>query len=57
MGPLLEFLVNGAGLRQGSNWIPADFFPTRLSDEHLETLIGAAPTPTKTCCACGVGLL
>ena len=27
---------------KGSNWIPADSFPTRITDESLETLIRAA---------------
>lgn len=34
------FVVNGIPiLCKGSNWIPADSFPTRLTDEHLEYLI------------------
>ena len=42
-GRSFEFLVNGVPVfAKGSNWIPADSFPTRLSDEHLETLIRAA---------------
>ncbi|MBI5568163.1 MAG: glycoside hydrolase family 2 protein, partial [Chloroflexi bacterium] len=37
------FVVNGLPIfAKGSNWIPADSFPTRLTDEHLENLIRAA---------------
>ena len=37
------FVVNGVPIfAKGSNWIPADSFPTRISDEHLEGLIRAA---------------
>uniref|UniRef100_UPI0035AEE5FD glycoside hydrolase family 2 protein n=1 Tax=Promineifilum sp. TaxID=2664178 RepID=UPI0035AEE5FD len=45
-GRSFEFLVNGVPIfAKGSNWIPADSFPTRLTDESLEALIrGAAET-------------
>ena len=37
------FVVNGVPIfAKGSNWIPADSFPTRISDEYLEGLIRAA---------------
>ena len=37
------FVVNGVPIfAKGSNWIPADSFPTRITDEHLERLIRAA---------------
>ena len=39
-GRSFKFLVNGIPIfAKGSNWIPADSFPTRISDEHLEMLI------------------
>jgi beta-mannosidase len=39
-GKSFTFVVNGVPIfAKGSNWIPADSFPTRLTDEHLETLI------------------
>jgi beta-mannosidase len=42
-GRSFKFLVNGLPVfARGSNWIPADSFPTRVSDEHLEMLIRAA---------------
>lgn len=45
-GRSFEFLVNGVPIfAKGSNWIPADSFPTRISDDYLEALIrGAAET-------------
>lgn len=45
-GRSFEFVVNGRRIfAKGSNWIPADSFPTHISDEHLEALIrGAAET-------------
>ncbi|CUS03525.2 putative beta-mannosidase [Candidatus Promineifilum breve] len=45
-GRSFEFVVNGVPIfAKGSNWIPADSFPTRITDEYLETLIrGAAET-------------
>ncbi|MCA9919443.1 MAG: glycoside hydrolase family 2 protein, partial [Anaerolineales bacterium] len=45
-GKSFEFMVNGVPIfAKGSNWIPADSFPTRISDEYLENLIrGAAET-------------
>jgi beta-mannosidase len=42
-GRSFEFVVNGVPVfAKGSNWIPADSFPTRISDEQLEMLIRAA---------------
>lgn len=42
-GRSFKFLVNGLPVfARGSNWIPADSFPTRISDEHLEMLIRSA---------------
>ena len=42
-GKSFTFLVNGLPVFcKGSNWIPADSFPTRLTDEHLEHLIRSA---------------
>ncbi len=39
-GESFTFVVNGVPIfAKGSNWIPADSFPTRISDEHLERLI------------------
>jgi beta-mannosidase len=39
-GRSFTFVVNGVPIfAKGSNWIPADSFPTRISDEHLERLI------------------
>ncbi|MAT97005.1 MAG: beta-mannosidase [Anaerolineaceae bacterium] len=45
-GRSFEFVVNGVPVfAKGANWIPADSFPTRISDEYLEALIrGAAET-------------
>jgi beta-mannosidase len=45
-GRSFEFMVNGVPIfAKGSNWIPADSFPTRTTDEYLEALIrGAAET-------------
>ncbi len=45
-GRSFEFMVNGVPIfAKGSNWIPADSFPTRLTDDYLEALIrGAAET-------------
>jgi len=45
-GCSFEFMVNGVPIfAKGSNWIPADSFPTRITDDSLETLIrGAAET-------------
>lgn len=42
-GRSFTFVVNGRPiLAKGSNWIPADSFPTRISDEYLEGLIRSA---------------
>ena len=42
-GRSFTFVVNGVPIfAKGSNWIPADSFPTRVSYEHLEHLIGSA---------------
>ena len=42
-GRSFVFVVNGTPiLCKGSNWIPADSFPTRITDEHLECLIRSA---------------
>jgi beta-mannosidase len=39
-GTSFTFVVNGVPLfAKGANWIPADSFPTRIDDEHLESLI------------------
>jgi beta-mannosidase len=42
-GRSFTFVVNGIPiLAKGSNWIPADSFPTRITDEYLEALIRSA---------------
>ncbi len=42
-GRSFVFVVNGIPiLSKGSNWIPADSFPTRISDEYLAGLIRSA---------------
>ncbi len=42
-GQSFEFRVNGVAVfAKGSNWIPADSFPTRITDDYLEALIRAA---------------
>ncbi len=42
-GRSFEFMVNGVPVfAKGSNWIPADSFPTRITAENLETLLSAA---------------
>ncbi len=42
-GKSWQFVVNGVPIfAKGSNWIPADSFPTRISDAHLEWLIRSA---------------
>ncbi len=39
-GRSFEFVVNGVPIfAKGSDWIPADSFPTRITDDNLETLI------------------
>ena len=43
MGQVVQFVVNGVPIfAKGSNWIPADSFPTRISDDTLEGLIRSA---------------
>jgi beta-mannosidase len=42
-GRSFAFVVNGVPIfAKGSNWIPADSFPTRITDEQLERLIRSA---------------
>jgi beta-mannosidase len=42
-GRSFEFVVNGVRLfAKGANWIPADSFPTRLTEAQLEALIRSA---------------
>ncbi|MBN1657718.1 MAG: glycoside hydrolase family 2 protein [Anaerolineae bacterium] len=42
-GRSFTFVVNGVPLfAKGSNWIPADSFPTRISDDYLANLIRSA---------------
>ncbi len=42
-GRSFVFVVNGVRIfAKGSNWIPADSFPTRLTDDHMEWLIRSA---------------
>ena len=42
-GRSFEFVVNGVRIfAKGSNWIPADSFPTRITGEQLEGLIRSA---------------
>ena len=42
-GRSFEFVVNGVPIfAKGSDWIPADSFPTRITDDNLEILIGNA---------------
>ncbi len=42
-GRSFTFVVNGAPIfAKGSNWIPADSFPTRITHTHLEGLIRSA---------------
>ncbi|MFL5733903.1 MAG: glycosyl hydrolase 2 galactose-binding domain-containing protein [Chloroflexia bacterium] len=42
-GRSFGFVVNGVPVfAKGSNWIPADSFPTRISDERLEWLVRSA---------------
>jgi beta-mannosidase len=44
-GKSFQFIVNGVPIfAKGSNWIPADTFLTRFSDEQLEKLIADAAT-------------
>ena len=39
-GRSFSFFVNGVPIfAKGSNWIPADSFPTRLTDERLDMLL------------------
>jgi beta-mannosidase len=42
-GRSFTFVVNGLPFfAKGSNWIPADSFPSRITDAHLEGLVRAA---------------
>ena len=42
-GRSFMFVVNGVPVfAKGSNWIPADSFPTRITDEQLEWLVRSA---------------
>ena len=42
-GESFTFVVNGVPIfAKGSNWIPADSFPTRVSRERLDHLLGSA---------------
>jgi beta-mannosidase len=42
-GRSFVFVVNGIPiLAKGSNWIPADSFPTRITDEYLEGILRSA---------------
>ena len=42
-GKSWQFVVNGVPIfAKGANWIPADSFPTRISDAYLEGLIRSA---------------
>jgi beta-mannosidase len=42
-GTSFTFVINGVPIfAKGANWIPADSFPTRVSDTHLEHLIRSA---------------
>ncbi|HUS14556.1 MAG TPA: glycoside hydrolase family 2 protein, partial [Chloroflexia bacterium] len=42
-GRSFAFVVNGVPIfAKGANWIPADSFPTRITDAQRDTLIGAA---------------
>ncbi len=42
-GESFTFVINGVPIfAKGADWIPADSFPTRISDAHLEYLIKSA---------------
>jgi beta-mannosidase len=42
-GESFTFVVNGVPIfAKGADWIPADSFPTRITDEHLEYLLKSA---------------
>ena len=42
-GESFTFVVNGVPVfAKGADWIPADSFPTRITDAHLEYLIKSA---------------
>ena len=54
-GKSFQFVVNGVPIfAKGSNWIPADSFLTRFSDEIAgETHRRRGCQRTRTCCGCG----
>ncbi len=42
-GTSFTFVINGVPIfAKGANWIPADSFPTRLTESHLAELLGSA---------------
>ncbi|GAF88871.1 unnamed protein product, partial [marine sediment metagenome] len=48
-GRSFRFVVNGVAIFvKGSNWIPADSFVTRVSDEHLDHLIRSVAATHQT---------
>ena len=48
-GTSFTFVVNGVPIfAKGANWIPADSFPTRITDAHLEHLIRSAAAANMT---------
>ncbi len=48
-GTSFTFVVNGVPIfAKGANWIPADSFPTRITDVHLEHLIRSAAAANMT---------
>ena len=53
-GRSFTFFVNGVPIfAKGSNWIPADSFPTQLTDNGWIRCCARASQRTRTCCACG----